>query len=192
MAFKRIKDYEQRTTRRSTIEPEDIKSRVTVQEILEHYGYSTGKKGRCPCPIHNGKDNNFSYNEQFYHCFVCGAKGDVISLVMELEQIGFVEAKERINSDFGLGLAYDIPAPAARQIARQHAITRYQKKNNVEDSEQQLKLLATQIRSLREQEDRLRPKSMDEDPDPEFFKTIERREYLEYTYEKRLAERSTR
>ena len=38
-----------------------IKDRLTMREVLEHYGYSA--KRRMPCPLHNGKDNNFEVKE---------------------------------------------------------------------------------------------------------------------------------
>jgi DNA primase len=55
------------------------------------------KKGRnyfALCPFHTEKTPSFSINEQLqtYHCFGCGKGGDVIQLVMELENLTYVEA----------------------------------------------------------------------------------------------------
>lgn len=69
-----------------------------------HYGFPTSINGRIPCPLHNGKDNNFSYKDHYFKCFVCGRGGSVIDFVMELFDINYRQAVLRINQDFSLGL----------------------------------------------------------------------------------------
>lgn len=55
------------------------------------------------CPFHKEKTPSFSVNSdnQFYHCFGCGAGGNVISFIMEYEGYNFVDAvkflADRIN-----------------------------------------------------------------------------------------------
>lgn len=46
------------------------------------------------CPFHNEKSPSFtvSQRKQFYHCFGCGAHGNVINFLMEFEKLNFVEA----------------------------------------------------------------------------------------------------
>ena len=46
------------------------------------------------CPFHQEKTPSFSVHStrQFYHCFGCGASGDVFSFVQKVENISFVEA----------------------------------------------------------------------------------------------------
>ena len=46
------------------------------------------------CPFHNEKTASFSVNsdKQMYHCFGCGAGGNVISFVMQIENYDFLEA----------------------------------------------------------------------------------------------------
>jgi DNA primase len=81
---------------------EQIKARVTIADALRLYGYETNERRRIPCPIHNGKDGNFCYKDRVYHCWVCGAKGDVISLVEHLFGLSFSGAIEKLAGDFGL------------------------------------------------------------------------------------------
>lgn len=77
-----------------------------MEDVLEHYCPSTPRRQhRCPCPIHNGKDFNFSYLDHGYRCFSCGATGDVVKFVQQiLELPNRSDAMKRINADFGLGL----------------------------------------------------------------------------------------
>lgn len=86
---------------------DEIKSRLNMQSVIGCYFPSLKPRGnRIPCPIHNGKDYNFSFNDAVYHCFVCGAKGDVISFVQEVFSLSFPDALERLNDDFRLGLVF--------------------------------------------------------------------------------------
>ncbi|HEY3811265.1 MAG TPA: DNA primase [Acidimicrobiales bacterium] len=61
------------------------------------------------CPFHTEKSGSFSLNAElgFYYCFGCGAKGDVITFVRELEHLDFVEAVEKLAARAGITLRYD-------------------------------------------------------------------------------------
>lgn len=90
---------------------ETIHASVTIQDALNVYCPGTETKhGRCPCPIHNGKDYNFSFNERWFKCFVCGASGDVISLVKEVCELSTRgEAMQKICDDFRLPVNFHAP-----------------------------------------------------------------------------------
>ena len=49
------------------------------------------------CPFHQEKSPSFSVHatRQFFHCFGCGASGDVFAFVQKLENISFPEANGR-------------------------------------------------------------------------------------------------
>lgn len=76
---------------------------VSMIDVLNKY-HHTGKHRRSNCPIHNGKDNNFCYTEKVYHCWSCGASGNVASFVMDLFGLSFVDACIKINCDFNLNI----------------------------------------------------------------------------------------
>jgi DNA primase len=61
------------------------------------------------CPFHAEKSPSFSLNPNLgvYYCFGCGAKGDSITFVMELEHLQFAEAVERLATRAGIKLRYD-------------------------------------------------------------------------------------
>ena len=90
---------------------EAIRDSVTVEQALAYYFPGTPRRHhRCPCPIHNGTDFNFSYTERGYKCFVCGASGDVIALVKEACELSTrADAMKRISTDFNLGLCDTAP-----------------------------------------------------------------------------------
>lgn len=63
-----------------------------------------GKNFGACCPFHNEKTPSFSVSQekQFYHCFGCGAHGNVLDFVMEFDRLDFVEAIEELASQLGL------------------------------------------------------------------------------------------
>ena len=65
-----------------------LKDKLNIVDIAGGY-FSLEKRGSnywACCPFHHEKTASFSINEsgQFYHCFGCGASGDVIKLVSEM------------------------------------------------------------------------------------------------------------
>jgi DNA primase len=71
------------------------------------------------CPFHNEKTPSFTVNEDkgFYHCFGCGAHGDVIGFVMRTENLSFPETVERLAEDAGLELPKTSPEERRRAEA---------------------------------------------------------------------------
>ena len=69
------------------------------------------------CPFHNEKTASFGVHitKQFFHCFGCGASGDVFAFVQKIENITFPEAVRAVAQKLGIPLpkaAYDSPAEA--------------------------------------------------------------------------------
>ena len=65
-----------------------------------------GRESGGLCPFHNEKTPSFTVNDDkgFYHCFGCGAHGNVIDFVMHTEGLGFPEAVERLAGEAGMAL----------------------------------------------------------------------------------------
>ena len=68
------------------------------------------------CPFHNEKTPSFTVNEEkgFYHCFGCGAHGDVLSFEMQASGLSFMEAVERLAAQAGMEVPQATPEDAAR------------------------------------------------------------------------------
>ncbi len=67
------------------------------------------------CPFHNERTPSFTINPEknFFHCFGCGAHGDVIGFVMRIENRSFVSAVKHIAGRVGLSLP-EAPAGTRR------------------------------------------------------------------------------
>lgn len=72
-----------------------------------------------PCPFHQEKTASFHVDDAkgFYYCFGCHAKGDVLDFVRETENVGFMEAVERLAAEAGMQMPAADPAAAARAAA---------------------------------------------------------------------------
>src|SRR5207248_51655 len=66
--------------------------------------------------FHKEKSPSFNVVEDkaFYHCFGCGAHGDVIGFTMRVENAGFREAVEALAGQAGLDLPKETPAERER------------------------------------------------------------------------------
>lgn len=62
------------------------------------------------CPFHSEKTPSFSVaaDKQIYHCFGCGAGGDAIKFVMDVEQLTFIEAVEQLADEAGISLPDEV------------------------------------------------------------------------------------
>jgi DNA primase len=86
----------------------ELKSRNSIQDVMGRY-VSLKRSGRemiCLCPFHAEKTPSCSVNvtEQYFHCFGCGAGGDVISFIMRYENLEYIEAIRELAGNAGMTL----------------------------------------------------------------------------------------
>ena len=93
---------------------ETIKAAISVKQAAEHYGLKVSHNGMACCPFHNDRHPSLKLNEDYFFCFGCGAKGDVIDLVARLFNMSSYEAAQKLASDFGL----DPKPPTAAAMAK--------------------------------------------------------------------------
>jgi DNA primase len=93
---------------------EQVRGASSIVEIASQYTTlkRRGRKWVGLCPFHTEKTPSFTVDEekQLYHCFGCGAGGDVFSLVMEKESLTFPEALRNLAE------RYKIPLPAHQRV----------------------------------------------------------------------------
>lgn len=88
---------------------DEIKRRVDIVDLVGSYVplKKRGKNYVGSCPFHTEKTPSFTVSpeKQFFHCFGCGAGGDVFGFVMKRENLNFAEAVEFLASRAGVSLA---------------------------------------------------------------------------------------
>ena len=97
---------------------DEIRIRVSLPEVIGRK-VRLIKKGReysGLCPFHNEKSPSFTVNDEkgFFHCFGCGAHGDVIGYVMQSQNLGFLEAVEQLAGEAGLEVPRATPQERER------------------------------------------------------------------------------
>ena len=152
---------------------EVVKQSVTAREAAEHYGIAVGRGGMACCPFHDDRHPSMKVDTRF-HCFGCGADGDVIDFTARLYDLSPKEAAEKLALDFGL--AYDSQAPPRRRYVRQK--TEAQKLK--EKREHGWRVLADYYHLLRKWETDYSPKTPDEDAHPRFMEAIQKKDYMGY------------
>ena len=85
---------------------EDFKSQCDIVSVVSHYVVleKAGSSYRGLCPFHDEKTPSFYVNPQkgFFHCFGCGASGDVIEFVKKIENLSFQEAVQKVAELSGI------------------------------------------------------------------------------------------
>lgn len=79
-----------------------IKAAISVKQAAEHYGLKVNRNGMACCPFHNDRHPSLKLNEDYFFCFGCGAKGDVIDLVARLFNLNSYDAAKKLTYDFGI------------------------------------------------------------------------------------------
>ncbi len=87
---------------------DELRSRISIVDVVGNKVKLT-KKGReylGLCPFHNEKTPSFTINESkgFYHCFGCGAHGDIIKFEMDANGLPFIEAVKKLADKVGMQL----------------------------------------------------------------------------------------
>jgi DNA primase len=88
---------------------QDIKNRISLSEIVRGHVTGIKRKGRelwACCPFHNEKSASFHVKEDagYYHCFGCGAHGNVFDFAMEMRGGTFPDTVEYLAGLAGITL----------------------------------------------------------------------------------------
>jgi DNA primase len=85
---------------------DELRARVGLVQVISRRVklQKAGREWKGCCPFHNEKTPSFYVNEDkgFYHCFGCGAHGDVIRFVIEQDGLPFPEAVRTLAAEAGL------------------------------------------------------------------------------------------
>ena len=152
---------------------EVVKQSVTAREAAELYGIAVGRGGMACCPFHDDRHPSMKVDTRF-HCFGCGADGDVIDFTARLYDLSPKEAAEKLAQDFGL--SYDSKAPPRRSYVRQKSEAQVRK----EKREHGWRVLTDYYHLLRKWEADYSPKTPDEAPHPRFLEAIQKKDYMGY------------
>lgn len=124
---------------------EEIKQQYQMSDILRRYGLKETRSHFIRCPFHSG-DNTPSlkvYKDNF-HCFGCGANGDIFTFVQLMENCSFRDAF------VALGGTYDKPRPS--ELINQYRMkqSRRARKQREKEKADQKRMLLDEITECRD------------------------------------------
>ncbi len=153
---------------------ETVKVAVTVRQAAEHYGLEVGRNGMACCPFHTDQHPSLKLNEDYFYCFGCGARGDVIDFVARLFDLSSYEAAQKLAYDFGIDPDKP-PALAALQKPKYPLAKAFQK----EELHCQ-RVLCDYLHLLENWKVQHAPKTPDDPIDDRFVEACQMLDYIEY------------
>ena len=85
---------------------EEVKGAVSVRDAAPFCGLTVKRNGMAVCPFHTDKNPSMKVDKRF-HCFGCGADGDVINFVERLFGLSAIEAARKLIEDFHLNISLE-------------------------------------------------------------------------------------
>ena len=147
---------------------EIVKSSVTTRQAAEYYGFPVNRAGKIACPFHDDRTPSMKVDKRF-HCFGCGADGDVIDFVARLYGLDAKAAAEKLAADFQI--TRDRSEPTSRLIKTQ---------NTLGQEKKYFRVLLDYLRLLQDWERVYAPKPEDEKWPPQFVEALQKKYYIEH------------
>lgn len=148
---------------------EAVKSTVTPRMVAEHFGLSVSRNGMACCPFHNDRHSSMKLNEDYFYCFGCGAKGDVIEFTSKLFGITAMEAVQKLRADFGV------------QEDKPSILTKLNLYRTQADNERLcFRVLREYLQILQDWKVRFSPQTLEDDPDDRFVEACHMLECTQY------------
>ena len=152
-----------------------VKQSVTTRQAAELYGVKVRRNNMASCPFHKDKTPSMKVDKRF-HCFGCGADGDVIDFVSRLYGISSLEAAQKIASDFGI--SYDVKSAVTKP---KKIICRKTDAQIFAEAEQRcFRVLSDYYHLLKKWEIDYAPSIDDETWHPLFVEALQKKSHLEY------------
>lgn len=77
---------------------EEIKEKYSMRDIVERYGLRPNRAGFITCPFHLGdRTPSMKIYKGDFHCYACGANGDIFDFVMRMDGSSFKEAFQSLG-----------------------------------------------------------------------------------------------
>ena len=152
---------------------EAVKQSVSTRDAAAFYGIEVKRNGMACCPFHDDKNPSMKVDQRF-HCFGCGADGDVIDFTAKLFDLSPKEAAEKLAQDFGL--IYNSQAPPRRRYVRQKTEAQQFR----EDRQRCYRILSDYYHLLKRWETDHSPRTPEEEPHLRFVEAVQKKAYVEY------------
>ena len=154
----------------------ELRDRLPMPDVARFYGLEVNRAGFANCPFHPDNEPSLKIYDDHYHCFGCGAHGDVTDFVARLFGVSQYEAAKKLDYDFGLHLT---DQPFHAQIKR--VVNPEVEYHNWLHSAE--RILNDYLNAMCRWQRYYAPKRPDEPLHPLFGESLKNMEYYQYIYE---------
>jgi len=104
---------------------DELRIRLSLSDIIggRMKLVRAGREFKGCCPFHNESTPSFTVNNEkgFYHCFGCGAHGDIVNFIMQHDNLPFMEAVEHLAMQAGVEVPRQSPE-AVKKYKKQSSL----------------------------------------------------------------------
>ena len=158
-----------------------VKHSVTTRQAVEYYQLRVNRAGFIACPFHNDRTPSMKVDTRF-HCFGCGADGDVIDFAARLHGLDAKPAAEKLAVDF------HIPYERTGRKAKPVRSVKSEEQLYRQLEERCFRVLSDYLNLLRQWAANHAPQSGDETWHPLFVEALQRKDHIEYLLDVLLSE----
>lgn len=156
-----------------------VKQSVTTRQAAEYYQLRMNRAGFIACPFHDDRTPSMKVDARF-HCFGCGADGDVIDFAARLHGLDVKSAAEKLAADFHVPYEKTERKPV-RAVKSEEQLYR-------QLEERCFRVLSDYLNQLRQWEADYAPQPEDETWHPLFMEALQRKDHIEYLLDVLLSE----
>ena len=150
---------------------ETVKAAVTLRQAADYYGLKVNRSSMACCPFHDDRHPSLKLNEDYFYCFGCGAKGDVIDFVARLLDLSAYEAAQRLAADFGLDTSR--PSVVAQVKKYRPRVNQLKRDENF-----CMNVLSGYLHLLEDWKEQYAPEAPEDELDERFVEACHKVEYL--------------
>ena len=151
-----------------------VKEAVSAKDAASFYGIKIGRNRMACCPFHSDKHPSMKIDKRF-HCFGCGADGDVIDFVATYFGLSVKDAAVKICQDFSLPFDTDYRPPRIRAKPQKSEEQIFREIEN-----HCILVLTDYLKLLEEWKIKYTPKDPDEDWHPYYCEALKKMDYVKY------------
>ena len=152
-----------------------VKTSINTREAVARYGVEVNRHGKALCPFHNDRNPSLFVDDDHYHCFACGERGDVIDFTAKLHGLTVYDAAKKLAYDFGI--TQDKPPDKALQ-EKQHRKSEAQRLR--ENEKLCFSALLEYMKLLQEWKVLYAPRTPEDTQDERFVEACHNVDYVEY------------
>ena len=113
---------------------QEVKNQLNIRQVIEHYGIKIHRNNQFKCVFHNDHKPSASIKKDYFHCFVCGAGGDLITFTAKYLGMSNLDAAKELIKEFNLNIDISTQEEQkARRIAERKHKTEIKACNSLRD-----------------------------------------------------------